>query len=157
MARSQTSWSEWTMADVVRVNAQKAQGAGQAPPGTTVATPTLLPVQRRTKYRSKACVFEGMTFESRREMETYIDLKHREAAGLIEKLERQVPYTLHAYCPTSEGIVGEAIGTYVADFRYVDRRDGRTYIIDAKGYRTPLFLWKANHFEKEYKLRLDLV
>lgn len=52
---------------------------------------------------------------------------------------------------------GPVIGEYRADFKYLDRRDGQTYVVDAKGYRTALFRWKAKHFELQNQLVLDLV
>lgn len=152
------SWSEWTPTDVARHNAEKAHSSPPPPPRAAIEASVMVsPPPAPTKYRSESVMAEGQRFDSKREYETWVELKQREAAGEIEQLERQVEYPLHAYCVHDGVIQGIQVGSYVADFRFVDRRDHQTKVMDAKGYRTPLFLWKKKHFEREYGLSLHLV
>lgn len=141
-------WSELTPEDVARHNA--AKGA-RSPVESGQAAPS------PTKYKSRSCLFQGQRFDSKRELRTWIELQQRQAAGEIDQLRRQVSYPLHAYCSRSDGVVGEEVGVLRVDFVYRDRREGIEHVVDAKGYRTVMFIWKARHFRLEYGIDIELV
>lgn len=104
---------------------------------------------KRSKYGARPTVVDGVRFASRREADRYVTLCWRVRAGEIRDLELQPRYPLHA--PN-----GAKVGTYVADFRYVDA-DGVTHVEDAKGMPTPLYRWKRRHVEAEYGLLVEEV
>ncbi len=64
----------------------------------------------RNKFNAIKTTIEGITFDSKREARRWQELKLLERAGEIERLERQVPFSLV--------VEGQKIATYTADFRY---------------------------------------
>ena len=99
----------------------------------------------KAKYFAKKCVADGITFDSKKEMEHYLVLKSQERQGLISNLQMQVPFVLiPAQYETVKSITRrgkekvskklvERECRYIADFVY--RRDGETVVEDVKGYR----------------------
>ncbi len=80
---------------------------------------------------------DNITFDSKREMERYLQLKMLVRAGTIKNLELQPAFPL---------IVNKVkVCTYQADFRYEDL-DGRDVIEDVKGARTATYRLKAKLF-----------
>ncbi|MFT4076869.1 MAG: DUF1064 domain-containing protein [Asticcacaulis sp.] len=78
---------------------------------------------------------EGITFDSKGELNHWMHLNLRQAAGEISNLKRQVRFVL---CPPVR-LVGEdraSAITYVADFQYEE--DGKTVVADYKGFDTPM-------------------
>ena len=49
---------------------------------------------KANKYHSQKAEFDGMVFDSRRELNRYRELKLMESAGLIVNLRHQVKYVL---------------------------------------------------------------
>jgi hypothetical protein len=92
--------------------------------------------------------FRGVTFDSRAEMNRYIELLAMERAGLIRDLELQPEYLL------IPGFKHPVHGTframrYRADFRYLETSTNRVLVEDVKGMLTDkyrikktLLLWK---------------
>lgn len=97
---------------------------------------------RRNKFNARKTVVDGITFDSAKEARVWNELKVRERKGEIHGLERQVRIALHA-------LGGELVGHYVADFRFVEPGKG-VVVMDAKGFKPPLYTWKARHFKAEY-------
>ena len=85
------------------------------------------------KYRSKKTVIDGITFDSKKEANRYMELKMLEEAGTIQDLQRQVKYVL---IPTQRinGKLVEKECSYKADFVY--KENGETIVEDTKGFRT---------------------
>jgi hypothetical protein len=102
---------------------------------------------RPSKYHARRTIVDGVTFDSAKEAREYTRLKLGERAGVVRGLERQPVFVLHA--PT-----GAVVGKYVADFRYTDAA-GAPVVVDVKGFRTPLYLWKRRHVEAEYGIRIE--
>ncbi len=99
----------------------------------------------------EARTFDGITFDSKREMEVYRDwVRPQVAAGLLRNLQFQVKFALNIKTPTGFNI---RVGYYVADWTALDRQ-GRLLILEAKGHRTPLYKWKKKHMEAEYGIRI---
>jgi hypothetical protein len=106
----------------------------------------------RLKYGNKKSTYDGITFDSKKEMYRYIRLKSMQEEGLISDLRLQVPYELiPAICEeeivklkTKTKVVKRCVQKavkYVADFVYKDHY-GYEIIEDAKGLRTEGYLLK---------------
>lgn len=105
------------------------------------------------KYGNKKCTYNGMTFDSRKEMKRYIELEILERAGKIKGLRRQVPFTLipsqyeyyERYGKNGKRLKDgkrciENSVKYIADFVY--ERGGEMIVEDTKGKRTPDYILK---------------
>lgn len=92
--------------------------------------------KKPSKYRNRKVVKNGETWDSVREYERHLVLLDMQKRGEIERLERQVKFTL--------AINGVKICDYIADWTYRQRIDGRKYRVvdDAKGFQTPEFKLK---------------
>lgn len=97
-----------------------------------------------SKYNAKKVEYNGMTFDSKRELKRYKELELLQEAGEIKNLQRQVKYVL---IPTQRepDIIGKRGGikkgkviehecSYTADFVYEE--DGDTIVEDSKGFKT---------------------
>lgn len=91
------------------------------------------------KYHANRCVWQGMTFDSQKELERYIILRDDEKHGKIRDLQRQVKYTLFSGATSH----GERLRpcAYVADFVYVNS-SGETVVEDVKGMKTDAYILK---------------
>jgi hypothetical protein len=89
----------------------------------------IAPKSRRT--------LDGIVFDSASEMRRYAQLKLMEKAGLIDSLERQVPYPVY--------INGNLVTTYHADFRW---RDIAKNVIQVEDVKSP-----GTKLERDYRLR----
>ncbi|WP_044977961.1 DUF1064 domain-containing protein [Taylorella asinigenitalis] len=90
------------------------------------------------KYRNQKCECDGFTFDSKREMYRYQELKLLEKAGEIDDVRLQVSFEL---IPANDDY--RAI-KYVADFTYCE--NGKRIVEDVKGFKT-----------KEYQLKKKLM
>lgn len=88
---------------------------------------------KRNKFGAKACMWNGIRFDSKAELAHYGDLRLLELTGHISKLELKPVFQLPGKVK------------YIADFRYVE--NGQTVVVDVKGGKataTPAFhiKWK---------------
>lgn len=99
----------------------------------------------RHKYNASKVMVDGHTFDSQLEAQRYWELKMMERAGEIENLELQPSFEL---MPSfrKNGVTYRKI-TYIADFRYIDKRTGETIIEDTKGFKTKEYILKKKIFE----------
>jgi hypothetical protein len=88
-----------------------------------------------SKLGSRRTFVDGIPFASKAEAKRYGDLKLLERANEIEGLELQPKYDLI--------VCGLKVCSYIADFRYRDRRTGETIVEDVKGFRTRDYRIKA--------------
>ena len=106
----------------------------------------------RSKYHNKKVTFDGIEFDSKKEMYRYIRLKSMQEEGLISELRMQVPYEVipavyekaEKQLKTKVKIVDRCVQKathYIADFVYTDK-DGNMVVEDAKGMRTEKYLLK---------------
>ncbi len=96
------------------------------------------------KYQTQKCEFNGEKFDSRKELQRYLELRLLERSGQITGLKRQVKFELIPAQrePNKTGkrdgvIKGKVIEkecAYYADFVYVDSQ-GNTVVEDVKGYK----------------------
>lgn len=103
------------------------------------------------KYKNTKVTYDGIEFDSQKEVKRYIELKYLSAAGRITGLELQKVYTLipaqyeetgkvytkgkNAGQPKRGRCIEQAV-TYKADFAYTDE-NGKQVVEDVKGYRDP--------------------
>lgn len=100
------------------------------------------------KYRNKKITYDGITFDSRLEMNRYCELKLLERAKKITGLELQKEYILipPQYEKSAEGkktrgrCIERAV-KYIADFAYTDEY-GQTIVEDTKGVKTKDYIIK---------------
>lgn len=92
----------------------------------------------RNKYHAKKLTVDGMTFDSRKEYQRWVELLLLEKAGVIEGLQRQVTFQL---LPSQKGEGRtERPVKYVADFTY--QENGKTVVEDTKGMKTKDYIIK---------------
>ena len=106
----------------------------------------------KRKYHNKKVTFDGLEFDSKKEMYRYIRLKSMQEEGLISDLRMQVPYEIIPAVYEEEMIqlktkvktVTKCVQRatyYLADFVYKDK-DGNEIVLDTKGFRTKEYLLK---------------
>ena len=99
------------------------------------------------KYHNRKTVFDGITFDSKKEAERYGELSMLQRAGKISCLVRQCPYILlDDYI--LDGKKHRGI-TYIADFEYLDENK-IIHTEDVKGVRTAVYKLKKKMFESRY-------
>lgn len=98
---------------------------------------------KKSKYLSKKCEYNGIKFDSKKELNRYIALVDMYEHKEIDKLRRQVKYVLipaqrepSTFNSRGTEVKGKTIErecSYIADFVY--EKDGKTVVEDVKGYR----------------------
>lgn len=119
-----------------------------------------------SKYNSKKREYNGIQFDSTKEMKRYIFLKDLEGMGKIEDLRLQVKYVLIPcqrepmyFTPRGKLKLGNVIErecAYIADFVY--KEDGKEVVEDVKGYRKgpaySLYTIKRKLMLEKYGIRI---
>ena len=100
------------------------------------------------KYGNTKTCFDGIVFDSKAEVERYMELRLLERAGEIKDLQRQTPFLLQPSFKKHGKTYREI--KYIADFTYFDVRKGKNVVEDVKGYRTEVFRLKKKLFEYKY-------
>ena len=106
---------------------------------------------KTNKYQAQKCVYEGLQFDSHKELRRYLELRLLERSEQINGLKRQVKFELIPAQrePDKTGKRGGMIKgktleqscDYYADFVYKDRQ-GNTVVEDTKGMRTKEYIIK---------------
>ena len=91
--------------------------------------------QNKNKYGNRKIVIDGISFDSVKEGNHYIELKYRMAAGEIDNLEVHKPFELQPSFRDRDGKWVRPI-TYQADFVYTDLKTGKQIIEDVKSAAT---------------------
>ena len=104
---------------------------------------------KKQKYHAQKVTFDGMEFDSKREMLRWQELRALERSGEIFGLRRQVRFGLipAQYAPDvvtktgkkKRGACLERKCDYIADFVYSDLRTGEYVVEDAKGMKTEVY------------------
>lgn len=89
-------------------------------------------VKKQSKYGNERCG----DYDSKHEAGVAGKLATWQRMGAISELREQVPIVLIP----SKGKL-RAI-TYVADFTYIDAKDGKLHVLDAKGFKTQVYRMK---------------
>lgn len=91
-----------------------------------------------TKYKNQKIIFNGETFQSKKEYHRWVELCLMERAGVISDLQRQVKYVLipsqYQKCGKKKKCI-ERECSYYADFVYHDNETDETVVEDVKGYK----------------------
>ena len=98
--------------------------------------------QRKSKHNNKKCEFNGMQFDSHRELSRYTQLLTDLRMGSIRDLHRQVTFVLAPAVHIESNKRKTPALRYVADFIYVE--DGRLIVEDVKGMKTRAYLQKKH-------------
>ena len=96
-----------------------------------------------SKYRSKKIVIDGISFDSKREGNRYVELKLLERGKVIKNLQMQVKFELipaqYMYINGKNRCIEKA-RNYFADFVYTDKRG--VHVEDTKGFKTDVYKLK---------------
>ena len=114
---------------------------------------------KKNKYHNVKCEYNGIRFDSTKEMKRYIVLDNAQQNGLISNLERQVQYTLlptiyedvEVKLKTKSKMVrrvAQRAVVYNCDFRYTDK-DGNVVVEDVKATKNLAALDKAYLLKKK--------
>ena len=98
------------------------------------------------KYHNKKTVVDGITFDSKKEADRYVELSIMQKAGTIQGLKMQVPFEL---IPKQKG---ERAVKYIADFVYSEY--GQEFVEDVKGKRTPEYVMKRKLMLERHGIRI---
>lgn len=91
--------------------------------------------QKRNKYKAIKTIVDGIKFDSKKEANRYIVLKHHKAQGIIKDFSMQVKYDLVPKTPIYREV------SYIADF-VVTYPDGSVVVEDVKGMRLADYIIK---------------
>lgn len=114
--------------------------------------------KKRRKYGNVKTTVDGITFDSKKEANRYLQLKAMLAAGEITNLHLQPEYCLH--------VNGTVVAKYKADFRYelLVWKDGKAtwneVTEDCKGgkaTKTPVYRLKAKLLKAIYGIEINEV
>ena len=101
------------------------------------------------KYHNKKVIYNGIKFDSKKEMMRYKELKLIESANLIKDLELQEKFLLQEGYTNKAGKKIRPI-YYIADFSYYDIEKKEYIVEDVKGIRTDVYKLKKKIFEYQY-------
>ena len=125
-----------------------------------------------TKYNASKVVYDGITFDSKKECKRYMELKLLERGNVIRDLRLQVEFELLPNQYATEKRYGkngkplkdkkvllERKCSYIADFVYILNETGETIVEDAKSEitRTPVYLLKRKLMLYRYGVRIKEV
>lgn len=105
------------------------------------------------KYRNQKVTIGDHSFDSKKEMNRFLELSLLQKAGEIEDLRCQVKYVLiPAQRDKQTNKLLERECSYVADFAYL--RGGRLVVEDTKGFRTKEYIIKRKLMLYRYGIRI---
>lgn len=103
--------------------------------------------QKRHKFNAQKTLRGKILFDSKIEADYSQTLKTLELGGFISALELQPVFELQPRFQGNDGKWRRAI-TYRADFRFIE--DGKTVVVDVKGFETETFKMKKKLFEYKF-------
>lgn len=107
---------------------------------------------RYHKYGAVKTTVDGITFDSKREAERYMELRILEKAGEIKNLALQPAFELQPGFVNAKGKKVRSI-VYKADFAYTE--NGVYVVEDVKGMETDVFKLKRKMFDFKYGNECD--
>ena len=111
--------------------------------------------QKKSKYHNTKVEYNGIKFDSIKEMKTYQLLEYRQKIGEIKELKLQVPYELIPKYKMNDKTIRKCV--YIADFVYYDTGDNKIHVVDTKGFRTDTYKLKKKMFEYKYGIEIEEV
>jgi len=104
--------------------------------------------RKKSKYGNIKTVVDGEVIDSKLEATDYRQFKLMQAAGIISKLRRQVPFKI-TVTVSRDGENPETVTLiYKADFTFV--QDGKDVVYESKGPWTDSFKFKWKHVQRLY-------
>lgn len=117
-------------------------------------TSGLSPITYGNKYHNTKVIYNGIKFDSKKEMQRYKDLELLESTDYICNLELQKKFLLQEGYTNAEGKKRRPI-YYIADFYYFDLLKDKWVVEDVKGVRTDVYKLKKKLFEYKYNLTIN--
>lgn len=102
---------------------------------------------RKSKFNNKVCEYNGHKFDSKKELNRYLELLILERAKEIRDLELQPRFRIE--------IKGKKICDYYGDFRYYDNVKKRFIVEDVKGMRTEVYRLKKKLVEAILGIKIE--
>lgn len=109
--------------------------------------------KKHQKYNNTKTEYDGIMFDSKKELRMYVVLKRWREEGRIEGLELQKTYELQPRFVINKNgniRVNRPI-TYTPDFVFFDKEQNRVRVLDAKGMKTDTYLLKKKLFEWKFR------
>lgn len=103
---------------------------------------------KNNKYHAVKTESDGIIFDSKFEAEKWTELNMLARIGVIKNLQRQVKFVLQEGYVNNKGKKIRPI-LYFGDFFY--EKDGKKYVVDTKGVKTPVYKIKKKMFEAKFK------
>lgn len=94
----------------------------------------------KPKYGNKKVEYNGIRFDSKKELNFYLKLLEKEKRGEVKDIQLQKTFVLQPSFKFN-GKTIRAI-TYRADFVYYDLIENKERIVDVKGFRTETYKLK---------------
>lgn len=107
---------------------------------------------KQNKYKNKKVVYNGIKFDSKKEMNYYNKLKMLEKAGKIKDLRLQVPFVVLETFKLNDKTYKKT--KYIADFVYSDE-EGKYHVVDTKGVRTDVYKLKKKLMAWKYGIEIE--
>ena len=104
-------------------------------------------MMKNNKFHAQKAEYNGRTYDSKKEARRASVLEQQVRCGIITGLRKQVEFTLQPAYVNNQGKKIREI-KYIADFVY--NKDGKLYVEDTKGFRTPEYKIKRKIFEYQY-------
>lgn len=104
------------------------------------------------KYHNKKVIYNGITFDSIKEKNRYIELKLLERAGVIKDLKLQYEFELQPAFILNKKKIRKI--SYIADFFYFDNKLNDYVVEDVKSEITKkdkIYCLKKKMFQYKYK------
>jgi hypothetical protein len=120
------------------------------------------PPKKPSKYHNVKCEYNGIRFDSKKEMNFYITLMVLKNAGQIKEIELrpEFPYVINYSLPEKDTnhylLGGETLSRkakYIGDFR-VTYTNGQVAVFDVKGVKTAIYRRKKKIVERLYGIEI---
>jgi hypothetical protein len=112
----------------------------------------------KSKYLNIKTDYEGITFDSKKELKKYKEYKELEEKGEIKDLKRQVKYILIDKFTLNGKTYRKT--TYLADFTFISTKDGKLHVVDVKSPYTrknPIYRLKKKIMAQKYQIDIEEV
>ncbi len=110
---------------------------------------------KQNKYKNKKVIYDGITFDSKKEGAYYLKLKLLEEKGIINDLKLQKEYILQESFKLNNKTYRKI--SYKADFEYFSTIDNKIHVVDTKGFKTKEYLLKKKMLAYKYGIELEEV
>lgn len=112
----------------------------------------------KSKYLNKKTDYDGIIFDSKKELKKYLEYKDLEDKGEIKDLKRQVEFVLIGKFKLNGKTYRKT--SYLADFTYISTEDDKLHVIDVKSPYTrknPVYRLKKKLMAERYQIVIEEV